>query len=276
MKQVLFLLFVVLSVYESTAQGFLKDTISRKGKAYFYWGWNRGAYTDSDIEFKGDNYEFTLSDVVAKDRQTPFQWDIYAHPGLITIPQTNMRLGYFINDRYDVSIGVDHMKYVVQEDQVVEIDGEINDGTPFDKVYNKEQIALSDDFLTFEHTDGLNYINVELGRSDLIYKSPDGKVWFDWVNGAGAGFMLPKTNVSLLGGRRHDDFNVAGYGLGARTGVRGVFFKNVLLQTDLKGGFINMPNIRTTHDTSDTASQHFFFVEWQFQLGLMLQVFKDK
>ena len=44
-----------------------------KGKAYFFWGWNWAQYSRSDITFKGDNYNFTLNNVPAHDKQT--DWD---------------------------------------------------------------------------------------------------------------------------------------------------------------------------------------------------------
>jgi hypothetical protein len=40
----------------------------------------------------------------------------------MTIPQTNFRIGYFINDHYSIALGVDHMKYVAQN-QVANITG---------------------------------------------------------------------------------------------------------------------------------------------------------
>jgi hypothetical protein len=50
----------------------------------------------------------------------------------MTIPQTNFRIGYFINDHYSIALGVDHMKYVMAQNQVANITGNINTGTPFD------------------------------------------------------------------------------------------------------------------------------------------------
>lgn len=35
------------------------------GKFYFYWGWNRGWYSNSDISFEGTDYNLTLKNVVA-------------------------------------------------------------------------------------------------------------------------------------------------------------------------------------------------------------------
>jgi hypothetical protein len=37
----------------------------------------------------------------------------------MTIPQTNFRMGYFISDHYSLA-GVDHMKYVLTQNQTVE------------------------------------------------------------------------------------------------------------------------------------------------------------
>jgi hypothetical protein len=44
----------------------------QKGELFMYWGWNRAAFSSSDIQFSGDNYDFILGDVIAHDRQTPF------------------------------------------------------------------------------------------------------------------------------------------------------------------------------------------------------------
>ena len=72
-----------------------KYTAHNKGKMYIFWGGNRESYSSSDIHFKGDDYDFTLYDVEAVDR--PVGWHInYINPTMMTIPQTNFRLGYFI------------------------------------------------------------------------------------------------------------------------------------------------------------------------------------
>ena len=62
---------------------------NNKGKLYIAWGYNRGYFTKSDIHMTGEGYDFTLKNVKAKDRQTPFDASIYFHPGLFTIPQYN-------------------------------------------------------------------------------------------------------------------------------------------------------------------------------------------
>ncbi len=252
-----------------------KYTAHNKGKVYIFWGGNRDSYTNSDIHFKGNNYDFTLYDVAAVDK--PKGWHIdYINPSRMTIPQTNFRLGYFINDHYNISIGLDHMKYVMVQNQTVRITG--NYPTSYDAtVINNGVVDLSDEsFLTFEHTDGLNYINSEISRVDdisKIFKIRDtDKFQISLTEGAGGGILYPKTNVMLMEQERHDDFNVAGYGVSAKAGLNLTFFKYFFIQAELKGGYINMPNIKTTFDNSDSASQHFMFFQRVIAFGGIFKI----
>ena len=72
--------------------------------------------------------------------------------------------------------------------------------------------------------------------------------------------MLPKTNVTLLNKPRHDDFHLSGYGVSSIC-IQLNIKNNYFIQTEAKSGFINMPDIRTTNNLADRASQHFFFIQ---------------
>lgn len=250
--------------------------LNNKGKLYFFWGWNRGSYTSSDITFTGNGYNFTLSEVVAKDRQTPFEMDTYLNPMNMTIPQTNLRVGYYFNKKYDVSFGIDHMKYVMVQDQKVKINGTIqNTNTPYDKVYNNESIVLTQNFLTFEHTDGLNYLNFALNRQDRIIdlkKLNISNVTLSLKEGFGAGILLPRTNSKFLNYNRHDEFHLAGYGVDLSVGLNLTFFDYFFVQSETKTGFINMPDIRTTEFEADRAKQHFFFFQRNIVFGAIFPI----
>ena len=88
---------------------------------------------------------------MAKDRQTPFSLNAYLNPTLITIPQYNFRIGYFISKNYDISFGVDHMKYVVQSDQTVKISGYISSTeTEYDGEYDNDDIIIEEGFLNLD------------------------------------------------------------------------------------------------------------------------------
>ena len=246
-----------------------KKKQTNKGKMFVYWGWNRANYSDSDIHFKGENYDFTLSNVKAKDKVTRFSFYDYFHPTRITIPQTNVRVGYFFHENYTISIGVDHMEYVITSYpyQRVKINGVINTGGKFDNNYNNDDLILSNEFLLFEHTDGLNYVNVELKRFDES---------INLTEGFGVGFLYPKTNATLFENERYDDFNVAGWGVSASIGLNITFLKHFFVQSDFKYGFINMPNIRTTKDKVDSASQKFTFFERTLVFGARFNILNKK
>ncbi len=249
--------------------------ISRKGDLYVYWGWNRGWFGDSDITFKGDNYDFSLDKVRAFDRQSDFGYDPYFKLGSITIPQYNVRVGYFIHHNYSISAGTDHMKYVMRQDQTVNISGYIeNSGTEYDGFYNNDDIVLSEDFLTFEHTDGLNYVNADFRRHDEIFSW--NKVKINLNEGIGVGVLFPKTNTKLLNKERYDEFHVSGYGISGVVAININFFKYFFIQSEFKGGYINMPNIRTTMSSSDSASQDFFFTQLNIVFGAVINLKGNK
>lgn len=243
-----------------------EEPFYRKGNFSLYWGWNRAYYSTSDIRFSGTDYDFILKDVIAKDRQSTFDSRIYLNPKNITIPQYNVRLAYFIKDKYQVSIGTDHMKYVMQNNQTVKIDGHIeNSGTKYDGNYDNRDIDLTKDFLLFEHTDGLNYANIELRIFDTFFER---KNFILSLNGGlGSGILIPRTNTTLLNKDRYDQFHLSGYGINAIAALNLTFFDYFFIQTECKGGFIHMPDIRTTVSKEDRAQQSFFFSQFNVVFG---------
>lgn len=250
-----------------------------KGDFYLYWGWNRGYYANSDIRFLGSDYDFMLNGVKAHDRQTAFG-KTYFDLGKITIPQYNFRLGYFFHDKWNVSFGIDHMKYVMDQDQTVEMDGFINKGSVFDGDFLKSKQVLSQDFLKFEHTDGLNYANIELRRKENIVHIPISKnkkgIVIKVLGGVGAGLMYPRTNTTLLGQDRYDEFHLSGYGVSAVGGINITFWKRFFIQGELKGGYIRMGDIRTTQFKEDKAKQSIWFLQDNIVFGVNVPVFHNK
>jgi len=236
----------------------------KKGKFYAFWGWNRTHYTNSNIHFKGDDYNFKLRQVKAHDKLSAISYHNYLQPNRITIPQTNFRIGYFFKDNMAISIGVDHMKYVMDQNQTVNISGKVRPG--FENHVNPDgTVKLTEDFLTFEHTDGLNYINAEFEYYHNFYKY--GILKINGMVGGGIGVLLPKTNAMLMGKERHDDFHLSGFGLNGKVAADVLLWDLFFLRCEGKEGYINMPNIRTTSSSSDKASQHFWFAEIDFLFG---------
>lgn len=258
-----------------------KYTAHNKGKFFVSWGGNRESYSKSDVTFRGKDYEFTVHNMSAHDK--PKGWHVdYVNPSRMTIPQTNLRFGYFVNDHYSVAIGVDHMKYVMTQNQIANVTGYVNlpadqIGSAHNGVYNNTPVDFTDEtFLTYEHTDGLNYVNTEVSRHDDIskwFRLPNiDKVQINLTEGLGAGLLYPKTNTKLLGKERHDDFHVSGYGVSAKAGINVTFFKHFYIQGELKGGYINMQDIKTTASNDDSAFQDFFFFQRIIAFGGIFRI----
>jgi hypothetical protein len=274
-KIILYATFLILCFSKNTfAQEEIKVqdkyTAHNKGKFFVSWGGNRDSYTKSDVTFRGKDYHFTLENISAHDK--PKGWHVdYINPSKMTIPQTNFRLGYFINDHYSIAIGVDHMKYVMYQDRAVTIKGYYPNPGTYGELLPNNQVFLTEDFLTYEHTDGLNYINSEFSRHDDVSSwfkiGNTDKIQINLTEGIGIGVLYPKTNTKLLKKERHDDFHVSGFGTSLKAGLNITLFKHFYIQGELKGGYINMQDIRTTISTEDKAAQDFFFFQRIIAVG---------
>jgi len=217
--------------------------IPHKGKFFVYWGYNRSAYPSSDISFQGPGYDFTLNKVTASDAPTAFDgFETYFNPSLFSIPQFNLHAGYFIQDNLSLSIGWDHMKYVVDDFQNSHITGKIssqasNPGIWVNPTYvgnfsNAPIVIDPTDFVDYEHTDGFNRSDVRL-------------------------FTVGQNNF----------WNLAGAGASIKSGLRLNLTHLLFLETTLKGGYTDLWDVHTTGRSEDKASQSIWFGEWFWVLG---------
>ena len=247
-----------------------KKPFGKKGTMFVFWGWNRAAFSKSDIHFKGNGYDFILHNVVAHDRPSDLSWD-YINPKEVSIPQFNFRYGYFIKDNLAIVIAQDHMKYVMDQNQTVDFTGNISDPTYANMVQNGKINLADEKFLTFEHTDGLNYVNAGVEKYKNI--SSKEKVEILWAYGGGLGVMFPKSNVKLFGNERSDRFHVAGFGADVRTNINFIFWKRLMARVEAKFGYINMPDVKTTlNNKPDKASHDFVFGQINFGVGYVFNI----
>jgi len=122
----------------------------------------------------------------------------------------------------------------------------------------------------------LNYVHSEFSRFDDVSSffkiGNTDKIQINLTEGIGAGILYPKTNTKILGKERYDQFHVSGYGVSAKAGINITFLKHFYLQGELKGGYIDMHDIRTTKSTNDSASQHFMFFQRIITVGGIFRV----
>ena len=249
-----------------------KKSLGEKGTMFVFWGWNRAMFSKSDIHFKGNGYDFVLHNVVAHDRPSDLSWD-YINPGEVSKPQFNFRLGYFIKDNLAIVIAQDHMKYVMDQDQTVDFTGHISDPTYAAMVQNGQVNLTDEKFLTFEHTDGLNYINLGVEKYKNLYAKENLEIL--WSYGGGLGLMFPKSNVKIFSNERSDRFHVAGFGAEVRTNINFVLWKRLMARVEGKFGYINMPDVKTTlNNKPDKASHDFVFGQINFGIGYVFNIKK--
>ncbi len=267
MKRIVIILVLSFFVKDAFSQSGVNYSSTKKGQVYILWGWNRAAYTKSNIGFKGQDYDFKLYKVSAHDRPTSFNVEDYMRIDRFTTPQTNFRLGYFVRKNLAVSFGFDHLKYVMDNDQTVMMKGNIQRDGAFKGNYNGEK-KLTEDFLTFEHTDGLNYVNLEVEKYVNLYHAASNNCNIDALVGGGGGILLPRTNVHLLNYEISDQYHVSGFGLSLKAGIQATLFKHLTIKFENKYGYINMPNI-VLHKkgTSGLGKQAFFFTAVDGMIG---------
>jgi len=159
------------------------------------------------------------------------------------------------------------MKYVMDQDQTVDFTGHISDPTYAAMVQNGQVNLTDEKFLTFEHTDGLNYINLGVEKYKNLYAKENLEIL--WSYGGGLGLMFPKSNVKIFGNERSDRFHVAGFGADVRTNINFVLWKRLMARVEGKFGYINMPDVKTTlNNKPDKASQILFL--GKLILGLVM------
>jgi hypothetical protein len=260
-------IFLAVSVILSThvpvsAQDDLKPNL-RFDRFYFYFGYNRVFYTRSDIKINdGNQIGFTLSKVKGEDPPLKGLSDFKP----FTDGPYNIRMGYYLTPRYALSIGFDHMRYRIRENQTVAIKGEILDdeAEEFKGNYSGEDIVLTRPFFYLEHTDGLNYISVEQDFRFLKSNTP-----IQLSIGSAAGMYWPRTESFLFGRGGNHPYHISGWGISIHSSIgyipQHAHFFGLLTA---KGGHVRLNDILLDdRNSSLRASQIFFFLQVNLGVG---------
>lgn len=257
-----------------------EESYSAKNQFYVYWGYNRSTYTKSDLTCVGDGYNFTMNDLQASDNPERFNPKVYFNPKKITIPQFNVRMGYFFNDHWGVSLGYDHMKYVMNNNQQINLTGHIDEelGAEWSGNYQNEAQLTNNSFIHYENSDGLNYIRAELTRTDRLFKYGK-KDWFQLESqlAISTGIILSFNDFNFAGTHDRRTISISGYGLSLHPGIRTVFFNHVFLQANIAAGFIDQRRVQTRPDDKNSfAFQKFGYLSPEFVLGWKWRFLKRK
>jgi hypothetical protein len=161
---------------------------------------------------------------------------------------------------WGLEIGFDHTKYVMIENQTLQVNGRIS-GRSIDTL----MFISQKEFLHFEHTNGANFLMINLVRKIplLLFKNHQLMV----LTKGGFGAVIPKTYVRFLGEELDNKFHVAGYVAGLETSLRYQFHR-IFLDFAAKGVFANYNNVLVLPGTK--AKHHFWCFEAILTAGAVI------
>ncbi len=248
-------------------------TKKKRGTVYLMWGYNRETYSKSNIHFKNtttDNYDFTFQNAEAHDKKNG-DMDDFWHTGL-TIPQYSCAIGYLFNNRrnWGIEVSWDHLKYIVYDNQVIHVKGQIR-GNPIDK-----DTLVTPDFVHLQHTNGNNYLMLNLVKKSSIFKRPLFEL--SAISKLGAGPLVSYTMSTILGSEDKGHFRIQGFVIGLSTGIRADILKYFFLQINVQGAYANYLDSEIGADRVGRAKHHFYSLAGMafFGINVPLDTFAKK
>jgi hypothetical protein len=245
-----------------------------EGTLYLYWGYNRAAYTKSKIHFVGNGYDFTLSGVKAKDRPAN-KLSQYIDPTKFTVPQFNLRIGYNFANYWNISLGYDHLKYVMVHGPEYLLNGKISNGIDanWSGSFQDNVVTTDENSFHYENTNGQNYIRAELTRVKNIVRNNIDNFTLSSLLGISSGVILSFNDFTFGGRKDLATTSLSGLGLSLHTGLRFEFFKHLFLQTNVNAGYLSQMHVKTRrNEYSAFAKQQFGYVEANIVLGALFYI----
>jgi len=263
---------------------------------YFSWGYNRAYHSNTDVKFTTQDGTFTVHDAVGKDRPSPFDPKVYFNPTKLSIPQYNLEIGVMFNEKWGMELKQDHMKWVFDNKRPYELTGDYNRQVV---IKNDNPVADWDlvrpvDFslakskkdatwLSFEHSDGYNYLSLGAIYNQNIYQTKNKKFSIDSRFGGGAGLMIPKTRVMMHVDRPwnweglDNKFHIAGGGIHGEAKLKFTFWNSIYLQASTRGTYIKVKDALV--DGSNARMEHIrpiASVQFMGQIGYQHMIGKKK
>ncbi|MFK8036643.1 MAG: hypothetical protein AB8B74_00005, partial [Crocinitomicaceae bacterium] len=251
-------LLLAIPVISQQDYSYKKKQSTQKGAIYFFWGYNRSIYSKSDIKFTGPGYDFLVDNATAHDNPSR---DIktYINPATISVPQFNIRLGYYYKEKYDISFGYDHMKYVMTDNQTAQLTGSIDpsENAYLGGEYQNSPKKLTPNAIHYENSNGLNYISAQIQHTNYFHRSKNRKHFLQYRFGLGLGGVVTQTDFNWNNVSYNTDLKISGFGGSVHTGLRADFFNRFFVQSNWSMGYINLPNLQTIKNTNHRAKQQF-------------------
>ena len=280
LKSVLFIVMLIIGLSDSAGHAQFRRKKPKnsmaEGAMYVYWGYNRSAYTLSNIAFKGPGYNFTLFGVQAKDRPS-LKLSEYFNPQTVTVPQFNFRIGYNFKNYWNLSLGYDHMKYVMVHGPSYGFSGfteaGLNANEPLNGTYSSLQVTSEESTFHYENTNGLNYIRLELTRVRNIVRNRKDNFMLTLLGGISGGTVLSFNDFTFNGQKYQATPSISGLGLSMHGALRFEFFKHLFFQLNTGGGFLYQTHVKLMPNTFEAfARQKFFYGDVSAVIGALFYI----
>ena len=248
------------------------------GEWYFNWGYNRDYYSNSDIHVSQPDLgnDFIVHSVQSVDLPQWTNGDLFRNH--ITVPQFNLRIGYFFDSDPDwgLEFSLDHTKLSSVIGQTRQITGTIA-GNPIDS----QQVLTAQTF-RYDLHNGFNHIMMNVTRRKNLIRQYDQNLSLAFLGKAGIGIVMPHADNTIFGqqsdvgpktisnavGISNGWWQLKGWTVGLELGLRLVLLKPLFLEVADKVAYSSMSGIPVY---KGRASQSIWMNEWLFLLGFTFQ-----
>lgn len=207
------------------------------------WGYNGSWYSKSDMHFSqpslGNN--FTLAGVQARDSKP---WtNIFGH-GLF-VPQYNIRIGFFFNEKWGFELALDHEKWIVRQGQTVRLTGTLNG------VATTADVTLTPDVIRYQLNNGANPVFFNVVRRFPLRGERGRTGYVAFLAKAGGGFTWPHTENTLFGEDNDKGFQpFIGWDLDAVAALRVHYFRRLYVEVEEKLVYARYSGVKIDQGTA--------------------------
>ena len=231
MRKYLFLI-AITSIFSISSIAQKSDTailfhiikIIKNGNLYGSWGYNEETYTKSNLYIvqPGLNNNYVFNGIQAHDH---IGWD-HLFSVQPTIPQYNMRLGYFFNKNQDFGfeINFDHTKYVVESGYNVRLNGKFH-GRNADTI-----VPVNYNTLQYQLNNGANFVLFNLVKKFTFLNVFNKNIVICGLIKLGVGPVIPHVANVIFGDPNRLQFQFGGWDVGTEGTIRVIFFQHIYFE----------------------------------------------
>jgi hypothetical protein len=251
-------LFLILAQAAAPPQSGATTASTPRREYFVSWGYNGDSYAKSNLHIKQSSLsnDFTLVDVEARDSKA---WtDLFSHS--LFVPQYNLRFGMFFNDRWGLEVALDHMKWIVRQDQAVRMTGTLRGGSV------DSQVTLTPDVIRYQLNNGANPIFFNVVRRVRLAGEPGRTGYISFLPKAGGGFAVPHTENTLFGQANEKGFQpFHGWNVDAAAALRLHVYKPIYVEFEEKALYVRYFGVKVDQGT---AQHNIKAAEFSFHFGV--------